>query len=128
MENTYSAEGAEDKKRKVMKTELSKKEKAIMRQLIEKGVQAEFTIALQEAANIIEQWKQNQKSTREAYHELYSSLLQNNKFIARRYDGISGSRYLSTVIAICGDKQINEEDLKELREDLREYILKGAAI
>lgn len=105
-----------------MKTELSKKEKAIMRELIEKGVQAEFTIALQEAANIIEQWKQNKKTTREAYHELYSSLQQNNKFIARRYDGISGSRYLPTVIAIFGDKQINEEDLKELREDLREYF------
>lgn len=111
-----------------MNTNLSKKEKAIMRQLIEKGVQAEFAHALQEAANIISQWKQSEKTNREAYYELYGSIKQNDKFIAMRYDGMTGSRYLSTVIGIYRDKQLNEEDLKELHEDLREYILNAAAI
>jgi hypothetical protein len=111
-----------------MNTGLSKKEKAIMRQLIEKGVQAEFAHALQQTADITEQWKQGKKTNREAYYELFQSIKQNDKFIAMRYDGITGSRYLNTVIAVYHDKHICEEDLMELRVDLREYIIERASV
>ena len=110
-----------------MKLELSKKEKAIMRQLINKGVQAEFANALRQAEDIIFAWKSGDKPNSDAYHELYESLQQNNKFIAMRYDGMSGSRYLPTVIGIYRDKQIKDEDLKDLSDDLKEHIKQTAS-
>src|SRR5258705_2867454 len=105
-----------------MERNLSKKDKAVLRQLIEKGVQAEFKKALTDAAAIIQKWQKDDLQNREAYHELFSTVQENNKFIARRYDAISGSHYVDTVIGIYRDKQISEEDLSQLSDDVREYI------
>lgn len=99
-----------------------------MRQLIEKGVQAEYTFALKEVANIIDQWRQGKMDNRNAYGDMFASIKKNDKFIAMRYDGITGGRYVDAVCAIYRDKHINEEDLKELREDLREYIMRKGSM
>jgi hypothetical protein len=111
-----------------MKNELSKREKAIMRQLIDKGLEADFAQALKEAENIIDQWRLTQKTNREAFHELLDGLKTYRKFLAQRYDGITGSGYLPTAITIYRDKLITEDDLQELREDLREHIIRLGSI
>ena len=111
-----------------MLSELSKKDKAVLRQLIDKGVQAEFENALNEAASIIQQWQQNTSSNKEAYHALFTSLQQNNDFIALRYDGITGSRYVPTVVDIYSAKQVDENDLMNLSAEVREYIKRVAAM
>ena len=111
-----------------MERNLSKKEKAVLRQLIEKGVQAEYKNALEDAAAIIQKWQNNELTGREAYQELFKSIKENDKFIARRYDHVTGSHYVSTVVGIYRDKQISDEDLSELTDDLREYIKRIAAI
>jgi hypothetical protein len=105
-----------------MKETLSKKEKAALRELIDKGLQASYTNALEEAAAIIQHWHQGNSSNREAYSALFECVRDNDKFIARRYDNMRGSRYVITVIGIYQDKQISDEDLLLLPEELREYI------
>ena len=111
-----------------MERNLSKKEKAVLRQLIEKGVQAEFKKALDDAAVIIQKWQNNELTEREAYHKLFKSIHDKDKFIARRYDNVTGSHYVETVVAIYRDKQISDDDLSELSDDLREHIKRIAAI
>jgi hypothetical protein len=111
-----------------MQERLSRKDKAALRHLIEKGVQAEYTKALEETAAIMQQWKQDTSSSRKAYHALYTSIQQHNDFISRRFDGITGSRYIPTVLAIYRDKQLTEEDLMTLSQELREYIRKATAL
>jgi hypothetical protein len=111
-----------------MQDKLSKKDKAELRHLIEKGVQAEFTKALEETAATIQQWKQGTSSNREAYHALYTGIQQHNDFISRRYVGITGSRYVPTVAAIYRDKQLTEEDLMALSDEVKEYIKKVTAV
>lgn len=111
-----------------MERNLSKKDKAVLRQLIEKGVQTEFKKALDDAAAIIQKWQKNELAGKEAYHELFKSIRENDKFIARRYDHVTGSHYVDTVLAIYRDKQISDEDLSALSDDLIEHIKKIAAM
>lgn len=81
---------------------LSKKDKRIARELIEKGLQAEFRHGLLEMDPIIQQWKNKQSENREAYHNLYKALTDFDKHIAIRYDRITGSRYVYTSCAAPG--------------------------
>lgn len=111
-----------------MERNLSKKDKAALRELIEKGVQAEFTNALEEVEQLLKQWRTGALDNRAAYHKLYDSVIKNDKFIAQRYDYMRGSRYVPTVVGIYRDKQITEDDLSILSEDLREYIKRVASI
>ncbi len=101
---------------------LSKKDKAALRALIEKGVQAGYSAALTDIATTILQWQQQQLSNRDAYQLLYKKLQEHNTFIARRYDHISGSHYVTVVTAIYRDKQITDDDLLSLSEEVREYV------
>lgn len=83
--------------------ELSKREKKIAREAIEKGVLAEFEVGLTEAETIIKEWRKGGLDNRQAYHKLYQAIKDQDKHIARRYDGMRGSRYLLTVAAIFKD-------------------------
>jgi hypothetical protein len=84
-------------------TDLSKREKKIARDAIEKGVLAEFKVSLKESETIIKEWRNGQLDNRQAYHKLFKAIMVQNKHIARRYDDMRGSRYLSTVAAILYD-------------------------
>jgi hypothetical protein len=103
-------------------TDLSKREKKVARDAIEKGVLAEFKVGLVEAETIINEWRKCQLDNRQAYHKLFKAMAEQNKHIARRYDGMRGSRYLLTVAAILHDGYITEEDIKDFSEDAKEQI------
>jgi len=105
-----------------MPHELSKREKKIAWQIIQKGVQAEYAAALQTAETIITEWKNGALPNREAYHELYRTIQEHDKLISKRYDRVSGSHYLMTVAAIYFDKQITEEDLKDFSTQTKQEI------
>lgn len=105
-----------------MEQNLSKKDKATLRALIEKGVQAEYTHALAEVETVLKQWRDGALDNRDAYQAMYRSIQENNKFIARRYDYVTGSRYVLTVAGIYRDKQITDDDLSGLSEEVRARI------
>ena len=92
--------------------ELSKSKKKLAGILIDKGVDIEFRISLEQTDKILSEWKEGSLDNRTAYHALYKKVLERNKRIANRYDGLGGSRYLLTIAAIYADGQITEEDIK----------------
>lgn len=102
--------------------ELTKKEKKIARDIIEKGVQAEFKAGLENASKVIEEWKNKKLDNREAYHKLFKTVKDQDKLIAKRYDGMTGSRYLVTVAVILYEGQITEEDIKDFSEETKAVI------
>lgn len=105
-----------------MSHELTKKEKKVARILIDKGVDTEFKIALEQVDEIITEWKNGNLDNHAAYHKMFKKVDERNYRIARRYDGLTGSRYLLTVGAIYEDGQITEEDIKDFSEETRSIL------
>ncbi len=105
-----------------MASELSKSEKKLARLLIDKGVDADFKTALEQAAVTITQWQTGSIDNRTAYHQLFKKIKEQDKRIANRYDGLTGSRYLSTVAGIYFDGQITEADIENFSEESKAFL------
>ena len=104
--------------------QLSKREKKIAREIIEKGVQAEFKAGLEKAKQVISEWEKGEIDNRDGYHKLFKVIKDHDKIIQRRYDDMTGSRYLMTVAAILFDKQISEEEINDFSDEAKQYIHK----
>jgi hypothetical protein len=100
--------------------ELSKREKKIARDAIEKSVLAEFEVGMEEAETIIKEWRNGQFDNRQAYHKLFEATIEQNKHISRRYDNMRGSRCLLTIGAILYDGYITETDIKDFSQAVKE--------
>ena len=102
--------------------ELSKKDKKKAREIIESGLQQEFVKALNDVDAILTGWKNKSKSNRDAYHLLYKHITDFDNHIARRYDRISGSKYLFIIAAQLRDGVISENDLSDLSNEVQQAI------
>lgn len=107
-----------------MRYELTKKEKKLARELIEKGVQAEYRITLEKVKQVVTEWESGKTDNRDSYQKLYKTVIEQNSHIAKRYDRISGSNYIMTVAVILFDKQITEEEINDFSEEAKEEILR----
>jgi len=104
--------------------ELSKREKKIARYCIDKGLDAEFREGLEKSEAVIQDWRAGKfESNKDAYHALYNAVDAKDNAISRRYDGLSGSRWLLTVAAIFRDGYISEEDIKDFSDHAKAVIL-----
>lgn len=99
--------------------QLSKREKKIAREIIEAGLQKEFKKGLLDADKILNNWKIKALDNRNAYHNLYKHIIDFDKHIARRYDGMTGSRYLLVIISQLQDGLISESDLENFSEEVK---------
>jgi hypothetical protein len=99
--------------------ELTKKERKIAREIIEIGLMKEFSNGLLEADKVLNDWKNNSMNNRDAYHLLYQKIENFDKRIARRYDGMTGSKYVYIIVAQLADGVITEGDLEKFPEELR---------
>jgi len=106
-----------------MRYEFSKPEKKIVRQVIETGLQRDFQSCILDIDQIIQQWKSKQLSNREAYHEIFGKVKENDKYIARMYDDLRGSTYMIVLQGLLANKTISEADLSGLSETTRNAIL-----
>lgn len=106
--------------------ELKKSEKKVAREIIEKGLQRELTNGLNKFNNILKKWENSSEDNKGTYNKLYSSVVSFDKHIGRRYDGITGSRYINVIVAQLEDGIINEEDLSGFSEETRNILLKMA--
>jgi len=102
--------------------ELSKSDKKAARIIIEKGIMNEFANGLNEFSKILKDWEERISDNRETYHTLYKSIREFDKYIARMYDNITGSRYLLIIIAQFRNGVIEDSDLEGLSEETREKI------
>lgn len=102
--------------------ELSKAEKKLCRELIDKGIEAEFEAGIKNAEAIINKWKNKEMDNRTAYHAIHSEIRDHRKDLAFRYDGVTGSRYLDTVSYILADGFLTEDDIAGFSDDNRAYL------
>lgn len=108
--------------------ELSKKDKKTCRDLIETGLQREFTTGLEKAESILCGWKGRNKDVKETYYALYRMIQKFDKHIGRRYNGITGSHYLSCVAGLVIDQIITQEELLPFSDEARTVILRMSSI
>src|SRR5690348_16865181 len=96
-----------------MDHQLTKAEKKIARVCLDKGLDAEFREGLERFALILDDWRAGKfGSNKEAYHKLFGAVYDKDKSIARRYDGLTGSRWLITSIGILNDGYISRKDVE----------------
>jgi hypothetical protein len=106
-----------------MHSQLSKSDKKIARACIDKGIDAEFHEGLSKCEKILRNWSEGKfVNNKEAYHQLYDTLHTKDEAIAKRYDGLTGSRWLLTVAAILNDGFITEEDIKDFSAESKNEI------
>jgi len=104
--------------------ELTKTQKKVSRELIELGLQREC----QSFKNEIEQftgsseWKTG--NPKELYHKLYEIVITFDKHIARRYNGLSGSRYFNTVLDLFYNEIIMPEDIARFDIEIQNELLR----
>ena len=108
--------------------ELSKKDKKTAREIIELGLQKEFAKGLFDADSILTEWKNKAIDNREAYHSLYKQITGFDKHIARRYDNMTGSKYLFVIAAQLVDGIISENDLDEFSPEVKQAVIRIASI
>ena len=105
--------------------ELSKREKKIARELIEKGLREEFKRGMLSFDAILQQWKNENGDVKENYYKIFTAVKDFDKQIARRYDGLSGSRYLDTVIGQLADELYDISEIEEFRPEVKETMLRS---
>lgn len=103
--------------------DLPKSQKKIARRIIETGLEREYEMGIEKIDQIISLWKNKDLNNRDAYLEIYDSLTKHDKQIERRYDNISGSKYLFIVASLLADKIIFLDELNDLAEDIRNKII-----
>jgi hypothetical protein len=106
-----------------MHYEFSKPEKKIVRQVIETGLQRDFEACILDIDQIIQQWKSKKLDNREAYHKIFGKVKSNDKYIARMYDDLRGSKYMMILQWLLANKTISEADLGGFSETTRNTII-----
>ncbi|WCT13119.1 hypothetical protein [Mucilaginibacter jinjuensis] len=105
--------------------DLSKKDKKAAREIIAKGMHAEFQRGMQHFDIIMQKWRESKDEDQIHYAELYGEVRQFDKRIAFRYDRLSGSIYLDTIIIQIIEKLIDLSDLNLLSTETQEYIIQS---
>ncbi|WP_301930596.1 hypothetical protein [Ferruginibacter sp.] len=62
------------------------------------------------------------RRSKEAYHKIFKAVYGKDYAIRRRYDGLTGGRYLVIVSNIFMDVYIDEKDLESFRPEIKEII------
>lgn len=102
--------------------ELTKREKKLARELIDKSIENEFETGLKEAEAIMAEWKKGRLTGRIAFHKLRDHLNDFRRYLARRYDGLRESDYFDVITAIFKDGYLTEEDIKDFSEQAKQEM------
>ena len=111
-----------------MPIELSKSQKKIARELIEKSLQMECARFIEKTEVLIGKRKQEEKSSHEIYVELYKKIHVFDKHIARRYDDLRGSTYFLILLGLIHDKILSPEDINGFDENVRNELLNATKL
>jgi hypothetical protein len=102
--------------------ELSINEKKKIQQLIDMTLQREFERGLTEADSILKLWRTGKMNYKENYYLLYKHITEFDKHIAQRYDDLTPTNYLLTLVSMLLDKTIVESDLIDFSYELKVYL------
>lgn len=104
-------------------SELTKPEKKLAKQIIDKGLQIEYANGIKKQNAIIEQWKYGKIDNKDAYMKLYKSTISHDKHIARRYNDMRGSTYLYIIAGQLADKIISLKEIDKFSEDTKSKLI-----
>lgn len=106
-----------------MHNDLTKSEKKVARAAIDKGLEAQFREGMEKFEAIIKDWRLGKFATnKDAYYKLFKAVDAKDNAISRRYDGLTGGRYLITVLGILQDGFITEDDISGFSEESKALI------
>ncbi len=107
-----------------MLNEFSKTDKKAARRAIDIALQRDFNRILNEYYELLSKWKvEKSEDNRQAYGTLYKAVRDNDKYIARRYDSLSGSQYFNTVVSLLIDEVLFETDLTDFSDEAKQHLL-----
>jgi len=96
--------------------ELSKSQKKVARQLINEALQRECKTFLEE---VKEKLPQKDQTPHEAYLQLFKKVNDFDKYIAKQYDGLTGSYYFIAVLNLYYNNVLTEDDINLFDEEVR---------
>ncbi len=102
--------------------ELSKANKKVAREVIEKGSQIEFANGLKKADDALQKWKYHDLGNKEAYYLLFNTITDFDEHIATRYDAMTGSKYFTIVADLFTERIITEADIKDFSPEIIELL------
>jgi hypothetical protein len=103
--------------------ELSKSQKKIFRELIELGLQRECKSFTDKIAIFVNSSKWQSGDSHELYLDLYKKVAYFDKYLAKRYNDLSSSRYFFTVFELFHDKVLTEEDITRYDVEVQNELL-----
>lgn len=101
---------------------LSKKDKKIVRALIDKGIAEDFKRGMQHFDQLIQQLKSSPETPQEQYYKLYHEVRDFDKQISRMYDRLTGSNFLTILANQILQTLIDEAELDELSSEAKDQI------
>jgi hypothetical protein len=104
--------------------QLSKTDKKIVRALLDKGKAAEFKWGMQSFDTVLQAWRNEADNHQDNYYKIFNAVRDFDKQIARRYDGMTGSKFLLVLAGQVYDKFIDEAELEPLSPEVRDFILR----
>ena|ERR1700743_468736 len=107
-----------------MNTEFNKPERKLAGEIIAKGLHEDFRRGLDEFDIILKKREVEGSDLGEVYRELYGTVRDFNKFIARRYDALRPKDYDMVIIHQLLDKLYDDSELNGFRPEIKERILK----
>ena len=102
--------------------ELTKPQKKIARQLIRLALLRECETFLDDTRRFLHEAESNGEDAHTNYLSLFKKVNNFDRHIARHYDGMSGSRYLITVLNRYCAGTLTDEDITLLGEDTQKYL------
>jgi hypothetical protein len=102
--------------------ELTKSQKKKVRELIEKALIKDYTDGIKRIKSICDTYVEGKGDPKEYYHKLFSAMANKDKQIARRYNDLTGSKYLLYLINLLREGILTNDDICELDEELKQII------
>ena len=104
--------------------ELSKSQKKIARNVMDKGIEQHYNLGLKEIEKILQKWRDGESGAKDSYMmKLFEKLNRIDKNISRIYDGKGGSRWVEVMAGQYADGVIGESDLDEFEDEVKQMII-----
>ncbi|WP_153798172.1 hypothetical protein [Foetidibacter luteolus] len=102
--------------------DLKKSDKKLAHIILAKGVDATYKKGLEKAGDILARWNEGKLDNRDAYMELFQTIKQHDKAIARRHNGLGGSEYLGAIAGLLHDGYVTEADIQDFSDEVKEVL------
>ena len=102
---------------------LPKSQKKIARKIIDKGLQKDYANGLLKVKTLLNNWSTELPDHREIYMKVYKTVKDHDKGIARKFNNVTGSKYVFTIVILLLEGLISEEDLDEFSPPIKEKIM-----